>query len=545
MDVYYQMALAHPLEDWGYCQSHEFQNLPSRPLPDGTETINDAPGYVSAINIQGMIFSGYDHYSVVPIGDGECRAVCWIDDDEGREAYPFEQWYAREWIFRPLQPNMELGGAYTPKHSQIVYANSTIKDYYAGIGPVENTTVRDWSDFIPPSSQSIRHGVWLSDELHGEHEVRRPMRRWEQWTSGLPDEEIVDGMLRNQKLLGRWNPPDGTKTYILRDVAAVTSIHACITEDDEVEATLATATAGTVVSGNLSGGGNGFLACWSTSTDEPDVGTWPTGDYRWVANIPTQGGDISYGLRSAGVSNGHFGRVNSALSSEVDTKDMVESLFTGSGPKTATTGSVTWSGTTQSDRFEALVAGTRAANHGNQSVTFDVNTSSDIVDGPWVADPARIVGSRQGRSDQAYQPNYVGRTRRAVVPGTALTANDQVWAHRIAAIHDIPSNTVEGVTNRQRVPGAVDRIAPRRIATAEYIGHIDSQGRYVRSPLAGPAPAVFQQGLDRGATQRADANGNRRDRGAAEKNEQVVAGRLIKRVFVSQAPFDVEPELEW
>src|SRR3990172_8699838 len=146
------------------------------------------------------------------------------------------------------------------------------------------------------------------------------------------------------------------KTYYLRSTVDPTGVHAA-----DIERALGT-TAGS-----------------STATVSSILGV----------NASTADADITFGLRTAGSAAGHFARVNSGLTSDLETTTQAEALFSGTGVKTAT---VSWdpSAGSSTDRFECLIAATRAASHGNQTLSIDVDnpsadaTNGGIADGPWV-----------------------------------------------------------------------------------------------------------------------------------------------------------------
>ena len=134
----------------------------------------------------------------------------------------------------------------------------------------------------------------------------------------------------------------------------------------------------------MSGGESGLLFCYTSPSGEPDSAAWPTGNYEFHIDASSNGANITYGMRAAGSATGHFARVNAALTSDSETKAQTEGLFSGTGIKDASTGSVSWTAGNASDRFECLIAGTRPASHGNQTLTNRYNSDGFAV-GPWAA----------------------------------------------------------------------------------------------------------------------------------------------------------------
>jgi hypothetical protein len=144
-----------------------------------------------------------------------------------------------------------------------------------------------------------------------------------------------------------------------------------------------TADSGGTLSGTLAGGASAFTHLFTGDANVPNDSSWPTGDYSVSLNVTTAGADITYGFTTAGSNTGHMARWNST-GGDQDTWAQTEGLFSGTGVKTATTGSVTPGSAATSDRFEALLAATRATNHGNQTLTITCNSSSSVT-GPWTA----------------------------------------------------------------------------------------------------------------------------------------------------------------
>jgi hypothetical protein len=160
----------------------------------------------------------------------------------------------------------------------------------------------------------------------------------------------------------------------------------------------------TLQSGNLSGGGSGELYVFTTASGEPNFADWPNGEYRCQLNVNAVGADITFGMRAAGTANGHFARVDSALSSDLQTWTQDEALFSGSGLKLATH-TIDPSAGSASDRYEVVVAGTRPASHGNQRLDLDVNTTDSFVDGPWVpAGPGDVFFENKNPIEQGMKP---------------------------------------------------------------------------------------------------------------------------------------------
>ena len=68
MKVLVQWSKAAP-EDWHEIDSADWATLAKRPVPTGGEIIDQTPGWIYQVNIQGVCFSA-DHYAVIDREDG-------------------------------------------------------------------------------------------------------------------------------------------------------------------------------------------------------------------------------------------------------------------------------------------------------------------------------------------------------------------------------------------------------------------------------------------------------------------------------------------
>lgn len=158
--------------------------------------LDDLPGWVNRLNIQGVQFVG-DHYAVELRQGGVIEVAAWWDDPEDR---PPEMRFARVWRFyRPRRDErLERGQdglhPWNTLQYQTVFADSAamaILNHPSDTsgGPV---IYRPWEEFSPPTD--AHHGIWLSDALHAEHEaligahpgrgqreIGERMRGWQDW----------------------------------------------------------------------------------------------------------------------------------------------------------------------------------------------------------------------------------------------------------------------------------------------------------------------------------------------------------------------------
>ena len=383
--------------DWIEIDSADWAGLPKSADPTGDEILGSDPAseaWVFRTGAQGVEITA-DHYAVehlapgdvvewfdgttriVPEGGG-CRLYGWSDDPED---YPLGYRNAKVWTILGLARDPKFGNAYNTQQWVHYFADEVVR---AQIPKLEEGRVSPFEDFVPPAEALTRHGIWTTPELNAKHDAARTPRFWREWTEGLPAEEVRGGKLRPQREAGRWSKAKGTRTYYCRPVALANGIHVGDSETEMAPRLLGHGgtAAATISSGNLGGGGQAIAFVFSSYANEPNTTAWPTGNYRCQLDVNSVGADITYGLLTQTVA-GHFARVNSGLTSDLETKQQSQGAFTGTGLKLATTGSVSWTSGNASDRFECTVSIARPANHGTQSLTLNVNDADAFADGPW------------------------------------------------------------------------------------------------------------------------------------------------------------------
>lgn len=407
MRVCVQWSQATP-GDWQEVDSADWHTLPELPPPDGIDGVKDQrKGWVHRLSIQGVEFTA-EHYAVEHISDEEIRVTVWNDSSLD---HPSGERFALVWTFKTLAPDLYFNGAINTRQTKVVYLDlgGALNDRWGDV-PIQDTEFKDWSEFVPPDSIA-RHGILVSDDLNDQHNNSYTKRTWREWTEGIDPSELKNGKVKPQRSQGRYNIPDGTKTYYTTTTATATGIHVATHEKQLSDTDEASPTD---ISDTLGGGDSILFAAITTDAGEPGDDTWPTGDYRYQIDATTVGANITYGARTAGSANGHFARVNTGLTSDLETKAQTEALFSGTGLKLATTGSVSWTAGATSDRFEVLIAATRPANHGNQTFTMQIGESDDFADGPWAA---------SSLTADAVAASGTGTANAATVTNAALTAN--------------------------------------------------------------------------------------------------------------------------
>lgn len=354
--------------DWSTVDSADWGRSAVKAEPVGGETLDDIEGWIFGLCIQGVVFTGFDHYHVEDVDAETARVSAWNDDPDDWA----DQKHARVWTFRNLAADAAMGGAINTRQTQVRYAESGAN--MPGALP--------WADFTAPT-RDVRHGIWTTDTTADEHDDARSQANWRSWIEGLDASELDEnGLLKPQRSQGRYLVPDGTRTYFLNDTALASGVHVV---DSESELGLMRQVGAANFFGiNLGVNASALYALHTTVSGEPNEGQWPTGDYRASIDVAEAGSGLTFGYATAGTADGHFGRVNSGLTSDLETKVQTEGLASGTGIKLFTTGSVSWSSGAAGDRFEVLLACTRdGVGHGNESMDFLQGDVDSFADGPW------------------------------------------------------------------------------------------------------------------------------------------------------------------
>lgn len=169
MRIYLQWATA-TAEDWfpiEVTSETDVLALPKKGVPQG-EGIDDEPGWLCALNCQGITFSGYDHTAIEVVGDS-LRITGWMDDPED---WGDARW-ANSWLLSPPAPDPQLGGVINTVQALTNYATPDVNFLPA----------RPWDEFVHPPAALTLHGRWLPDELFLAHANARSERVWREWVS--------------------------------------------------------------------------------------------------------------------------------------------------------------------------------------------------------------------------------------------------------------------------------------------------------------------------------------------------------------------------
>jgi hypothetical protein len=184
LKVLVQWTLATP-RGWEEVDAEEWRSTPRRPEPRGGEALDDEPGWVYRLCVQGVEFTA-DHYVVEPLPGRGCRVTVWNDDPED---YLEGERYARVLDFLPLRPDPKFRGAYNTRQSQVIFAESVVAVRMQQMGAA---SIRPFSEFTVPDEHDVRHGIWVPPALNLRHDAARAERGWREWSEGVP-KHMLDG----------------------------------------------------------------------------------------------------------------------------------------------------------------------------------------------------------------------------------------------------------------------------------------------------------------------------------------------------------------
>lgn len=187
MKFYLQWALTNP-SDWVLSDAGKWATSQVKTEPSG-DTLNDStrgdsllnsqPGWVFAVNVQGVEFAWYDHYHVEDLTDGSNGMVvtAWVDDLSTATEYTLRR--ADVGTFLPLAFDPRVGGTNTVQSFIFYREGSEYDDWLAG-GLPQNATLQHYNDFVAPTT-NVKHGIYVSDTKWGEHVAARTLKGWRDW----------------------------------------------------------------------------------------------------------------------------------------------------------------------------------------------------------------------------------------------------------------------------------------------------------------------------------------------------------------------------
>lgn len=172
MRVLIQWAKDNP-EGWEEFQIprvQEWRQLPNKGLPTSPDQpVDSQSGWINAINIQGVIFTGYDKYSLAQSGAG-IAVFAWQDSAD----FPPGTRWASLWTFLSPAPDQRIGGRINTRQTRLMFAEP-------GAELPPGLPVLPWNQFQIPNQNTHRFGKWLSNELFLDHLDALPRVGWREW----------------------------------------------------------------------------------------------------------------------------------------------------------------------------------------------------------------------------------------------------------------------------------------------------------------------------------------------------------------------------
>ena len=168
-----------PPTDWvehEITKAVDLRKLPDKGVPTGGEIIDSAPGWVAAVNLQGVIFDGWDHYHGDLVGTG-LQVTVWNDDAADPS---FTVYMAQQWTFLIPKHDPIIVG---PNTDQLltVYDDRTPSPYEGQTTSGGPVTVLPWSSFTPPDDAFVRHGINVEDAYWDQIRAARTTHGWREW----------------------------------------------------------------------------------------------------------------------------------------------------------------------------------------------------------------------------------------------------------------------------------------------------------------------------------------------------------------------------
>jgi hypothetical protein len=168
--------------------AQRWRSLAMKALPDGSETIDGSPGWLMCVEVDGVLFEGFDHVAADFGGSGSnrfLRVYAW-NDDTGDFDDPQSLGYAwgEVWGFHQHRPDPRVGGQVNTWQVKTVYAEDLVDmgRFFPQSTTGGEVQLRPWSEFPTPSADLVRHGVWLDESLWAAHyPARRPVD-WRDWS---------------------------------------------------------------------------------------------------------------------------------------------------------------------------------------------------------------------------------------------------------------------------------------------------------------------------------------------------------------------------
>ena len=165
-----QWATATPADwiDYEIASKADIRALPRKPVPVGGEVLDDEPGWVARLCVQGVVFGGYDHISLdIAPALGVLKVAGWQDDPDD---FATEECWHTDWQFAIVTDEYGRG------QNREVYAQKN-----AGVPIDQGKRGRAWADRPTYPLNQTLHGIWVPDELWRAHVEALSPRTLDDW----------------------------------------------------------------------------------------------------------------------------------------------------------------------------------------------------------------------------------------------------------------------------------------------------------------------------------------------------------------------------
>ncbi len=206
----------NPPQDYTEIDATEWNGLPNKgePIGNRADVIDAQPGWICALNVQGIRIAGYDYYAVRDLGGHVCEVYCWNSDPKTWASD--EEYDGQKWTFHPLTLDSDLSlhdrglhkgkQKYNTRQYRTSYSGnaSTVlrRDRQSNTRPAGDKVnglcrCLPFQAFPSQMLESIkRYGVYMNDDLMRAHQVLKrdggilTQCDWRQWTENIPQERI-------------------------------------------------------------------------------------------------------------------------------------------------------------------------------------------------------------------------------------------------------------------------------------------------------------------------------------------------------------------
>lgn len=141
-----------------------------------------------------------------------------------------------------------------------------------------------------------------------------------------------------------------------------------VSGQEQNEQLVGTEPALTTIIGAIGGGESGTFITFTAEPNDPNLTTWPSGDYIAQVNVSILGADVSWGLE--------INRVNSSGTVVETLASVANNTYTTASVQTLTWSNASAKTVSAGDRLQIAATGVRSASHGNQDFDIDVGTGN-------------------------------------------------------------------------------------------------------------------------------------------------------------------------